>query len=88
MLEQVSGWMIDNIWLLQLLKIALFVGMFMVGASYMIPKGVEFLLEWKTTKKRTHLSTGVTFCAAGVILLLYLLAVMIMPDDIHSMGPK
>lgn len=71
-----SVW-IEDPFFLQIAKDVLFCGLFYLSGAYLIPRGIFFLHEWKSPKDKNKLATGVMFFAAGVFLLLYLLAAAI-----------
>jgi hypothetical protein len=65
--------LLDNYLALQLIRTAIFIGIFLFSTSYMIPKGILFYLDWKQKRTFTLLGSSVSFCAGGVFLLAYLL---------------
>jgi hypothetical protein len=69
---------LENTFILQLIKVLLFIFMFMFSTSYLISKGVFFYTEWKETKERRKLSTSISFIAGGIFILLYFLAMFIL----------
>ncbi len=66
--------MMDNGLFLELVQIVLFVGMFTFSTGYLIPKGVFFFQDWKAQKGRRYLGASITYCAAGVFILIYLVS--------------
>lgn len=62
-----------NVDFLEWMRIVLFISGFVFSSSYLIPSGILAIQNWKKTGTYSKLSIGVTFCAGGVFLLIYLL---------------
>lgn len=71
--------------LLEAIKLFLFIGGFLFSTSYLLPRGIMYLLKWKDTKQISALSTGITFLAGGLFILVYFLSVFIF-DSIKKMS--
>jgi hypothetical protein len=76
--------LLGNTTLLEVIKVLIFVFGFVFSSSYLIPRGIHFLAQWKETKQRSKLSSGINSIAGGVFILLYLLTVFI-ADTIKKM---
>lgn len=70
---------------LHVIKLLIFIGAFLFSTSYLLPRGIIYLLKWKDTKQISVLSTGITFLAGGIFILVYFLAVFIF-DSIRKMS--
>lgn len=72
--------------LLELIKIVLFIAIFLTGSSYLIPKGILYFQEWKSKKTNKLLSASITFIAGGIFLLVYLTATAIIQHTLSLCG--
>ena len=70
---------LDQLLLLQAVRTVIFVGLFALATTYLIPKGILFFQQWKEKKTFNLLGASVNFTVAGVFLLIYLLARLIGP---------
>lgn len=68
---------LDNLWLLELIRALIFVGSFVFATSYLIPKGILAFSEWMRTKEHRKLLMGINFTAGGLFILLYFLATFV-----------
>jgi hypothetical protein len=58
--------LITDVFFLELIRLAIFIGGFVFSTSYLLPKGVLFFLEWKEKKEYRKLCASMVFCAGGI----------------------
>ena len=63
--------------LLQILKMMIFVGGFLLSTIYLLPRGIISFVKWKESKKYNDLTTSINYCAGAVFILAYLLSTLI-----------
>jgi hypothetical protein len=68
----------DITFIIQLIKVAIFIFAFTFGTSYMIPKGILLYFNWKETKNRRELSSSVSLIMSGLFIFFYFLAMFIL----------
>lgn len=62
----------NNIALLEMIKVFIFVGSFVFATAYLLPRGIIFFFKWKDAKKSIYLSISITSFAVGMLMLIYL----------------
>ncbi len=77
-------YILENLFLLKLIKVGFFIFMFVFSNSYLIPKGILFYLEWKEKKEYRKLSTSISFLASGLFIFIYFLAMFILDSAKHQ----
>jgi hypothetical protein len=61
----------NNIALLEVMKILVFVGSIVFSTAYLLPRGIIFFLRWKNTQKHIDLSISITSFVVGIFMLIY-----------------
>ena len=77
--------LLNNLEILEGVKVVLFIFAFLFSASYLIPRGMVYFLKWKETGKLSQLSTSITFISGGFFILAYFLAMFVV-DSIKKMS--
>ncbi len=63
----------DNVHFLSIIKILLFVAMYVTATSYLLPKGITALVEWKKKGDIKSLGVGINYSVGGLFLVIYLI---------------
>jgi hypothetical protein len=68
---------LDNMEVLKAIRILVFMSLFFLSTSYLIPRGIVDFYKWKETQQFSTLSKGVSLVSTGVFILIYFLGFFI-----------
>lgn len=68
---------LDNMEILKAIRTLIFMSLFFLSTSYLIPRGLADFYKWKETQQFSTLSKGISLMCTGVFILIYFLGFFI-----------